>query len=58
MHRRGEGDEWCVSGVWWCMGWVRMSEDEWSVVVGGEGDEWSVLVHGRGKGDKWSVVCG
>ena len=38
MHRRGEGDEWCVR----------------SVVVHGrdEGDEWCVVC-GRGEGDEW-----
>ena len=46
---RGEGDEWYVRGVWWCMGGVK--------VMSSEGDKWCMVCR-RDEGDKWSVVCG
>ena len=53
MHRRGEGDEWYVKGVWWYMGGVKVMSGVWE----GEGDEWSVVC-GKGEGDEWNVMCG
>ena len=31
MHRRGEGDEWYVRGVWWYMGEGRVISGVWCV---------------------------
>ena len=31
MHRRGEGDEWCVRGMWWYMGERRVRSGVWCV---------------------------